>query len=143
MTALLSTRGAISVEYLIAFLPVMLFFASVWQLADLYAAHLIAQRAASAVGRAASVVLPDDPHYYGGAEVNAFAGARKTQIELAANLVLRASYLSPAHSATMAFWVFLGSYVVCAAITWFAYVRTPSRVPAPNPMVAERAAATA
>jgi len=91
MTAVRSTRGAISVEYLIAFLPVMLFFASVWQLADLYAAHLIVQRAASAAGRAASVVLPDDPHYYGGAAVNTFAGARKTQIELAANLVLRAS----------------------------------------------------
>ena len=40
------------------------------------------------------------------------------------NLVLRASYLSAAHSATMAFWVFLGCYVLCATITWFAYVRT-------------------
>ena len=42
------------------------------------------------------------------------------------NLVLRASYLSAAKSATMAFWVFLGFYVVCAAITWAAYVRRPS-----------------
>ena len=42
------------------------------------------------------------------------------------NLVLRASYLSAAHSATMAFWVFLGCYVLCATITWFAYVRRPS-----------------
>ena len=44
------------------------------------------------------------------------------------NVVLRASYLSPANSATMAFWVFLGFYVLCAAITWFAYVRTPTKV---------------
>ncbi len=41
------------------------------------------------------------------------------------NLVLRASYLSAAKSATSAFWVFLTFYVVCAAITWFAYVRRP------------------
>ena len=43
------------------------------------------------------------------------------------NIALRASYLSPAKSATMAFWVFLGFYVLCAAITWVAYVRTPKR----------------
>ncbi|MCV7344091.1 MFS transporter [Mycolicibacterium rhodesiae] len=41
------------------------------------------------------------------------------------NIALRASYLSPAKSATMAFWVFLGFYVLCAAITWTAYVRRP------------------
>jgi NNP family nitrate/nitrite transporter-like MFS transporter len=41
------------------------------------------------------------------------------------NIALRASYLSAAKSATMAFWVFLGFYVLCAVITWFAYVRTP------------------
>ena len=46
------------------------------------------------------------------------------------NLVLRASYLSAAHSATLAFWVFLGCYVLCATITWFAYVRRPVGVPA-------------
>ncbi len=46
------------------------------------------------------------------------------------NMALRASYLSPAKSATMAFWVFLGFYILCAAITWFAYVRTPAASPA-------------
>jgi NNP family nitrate/nitrite transporter-like MFS transporter len=49
------------------------------------------------------------------------------------NLVLRASYLSAAKSATMAFWVFLVFYVLCAAITWVAYVRTPTSAPAPAP----------
>lgn len=46
------------------------------------------------------------------------------------NIVLRASYLSPAKSATTAFWVFLAFYLLCAAITWFVYVRTPNRAPA-------------
>ena len=45
-------------------------------------------------------------------------------------MALRASYLSPAKSATMAFWVFLGFYILCAATTWFAYVRTPVAAPA-------------
>ena len=50
------------------------------------------------------------------------------------NVILRASYLSTAKSATMAFWVFLAFYVLCAAITWFAYVRRPVRAPAIIPM---------
>ncbi len=45
------------------------------------------------------------------------------------NLVLRASYLSAAKSATMAFWVFLAFYILCAAITWAAYVRRPTSAP--------------
>jgi NNP family nitrate/nitrite transporter-like MFS transporter len=43
------------------------------------------------------------------------------------NIALRASYLSAAKSATMAFWVFLVFYVLCAIITWVAYVRTPKK----------------
>lgn len=57
------------------------------------------------------------------------------------NIVLRASYLSAAKSATTAFWVFLAFYVLCAAITWFAYVRTPGRVSAPATAMVEQAAA--
>ncbi|SON59260.1 Nitrate/nitrite transporter NarK [Mycobacterium simulans] len=59
------------------------------------------------------------------------------------NVVLRASYLSPAKSATMAFWVFLGFYVLCAVITWFAYVRTPSRAPARTTAAVAQAVAPA
>jgi NNP family nitrate/nitrite transporter-like MFS transporter len=59
------------------------------------------------------------------------------------NVVLRASYLSAAKSATMAFWVFLGFYVLCAIITWFAYVRTPTKASAPEPAPASEAVATA
>jgi hypothetical protein len=66
-------------------------FASAFQIADLYAAHLIVARAASAAGRAATVVLPDDPYYYDGVPVDSNTGARRAQVELAADLVLRAS----------------------------------------------------
>ncbi|TGD90489.1 NarK/NasA family nitrate transporter [Mycolicibacterium sp. CH28] len=61
------------------------------------------------------------------------------------NMALRASYLSPAKSATMAFWVFLAFYVLCAAITWLAYVRTPKRatVAAPDNTPVDSAAAVA
>jgi hypothetical protein len=92
MRVLVAAReGAIAVEYLVAFLPVMFFFASVWQIADLYAGHLVVQRAASAAGRAASVVIPDDPFYYNGEAANSYAGMRKQHVELAALLVLDAS----------------------------------------------------
>jgi NNP family nitrate/nitrite transporter-like MFS transporter len=59
------------------------------------------------------------------------------------NVVLRASYLSAAKSATMAFWVFLAFYVLCAAITWFAYVRRPSKAPVTEPVAVDGAVATA
>jgi NNP family nitrate/nitrite transporter-like MFS transporter len=59
------------------------------------------------------------------------------------NVVLRASYQSPAKSATMAFWVFLGFYVLCAVITWFAYVRTPGKARAAKAAVAAEALAPA
>ncbi|PRC60662.1 MFS transporter, partial [Mycobacterium sp. ITM-2017-0098] len=39
------------------------------------------------------------------------------------NIVLRASYVSDAKSATNAFWVFLAFYVVCAVVTWFVFLR--------------------
>ncbi len=59
------------------------------------------------------------------------AGAIGALGGVAINLVLRASYLSAAKSATMAFWVFLAFYVVCAVVTWYAYVRRPVGVPVP------------
>ena len=39
------------------------------------------------------------------------------------NVVLRASYVSDAKSATSAFWVFLAFYVICAIVTWFVFLR--------------------
>ena len=39
------------------------------------------------------------------------------------NVVLRASYVGDAKSATNAFWVFIGFYVICAIVTWFVFLR--------------------
>jgi hypothetical protein len=85
------TEGAVFVEQLIAFLPVLFFFLATWQLLELCAADLILKRAASAAARAAVVVLPDDPMFYGGAPVNSFSGPRKVDIELAAAMILATS----------------------------------------------------
>lgn len=84
-------RGAVFVEHMIAYLPVMFFFLATWQLMELCAAHLILKRAASAAARAAVVVLPDDPAYYDGVPKDSFAGKRKEDIEMAAAMVLATS----------------------------------------------------
>jgi len=84
-------RGAVFVEHLIAYLPVMFFFLATWQLLELCAAHLIVKRAASAAARAASVVLPDDPAYYDGAGKDKFTGKKQEEIQLAAALILATS----------------------------------------------------
>ncbi|MDG3013050.1 nitrate/nitrite transporter [Speluncibacter jeojiensis] len=49
------------------------------------------------------------------------------------NLVLRASYSGSAHSATMAFWVFLGFYALCIGVTWLRYIRPSSHAEVPVP----------
>ncbi|RYZ05493.1 MAG: hypothetical protein EOO73_19780 [Myxococcales bacterium] len=69
-------RGAVFVEHLIAYLPVLFFFLATWQLIELCAARLIVQRAASAAARAAIVILPDDPAFYqGGGEAAPTGGS--------------------------------------------------------------------
>jgi MFS transporter, NNP family, nitrate/nitrite transporter len=52
-----------------------------------------------------------------------FAGAVGALGGVFINIVLRASYVGPAKSATNAFWVFLGFYVICAAVTWLVFLR--------------------
>ncbi len=54
-----------------------------------------------------------------------FAGAVGAFGGVLVNIVLRASYAGPAHSATTAFWVFLAFYVVCGVVTWFVFLRQP------------------
>jgi hypothetical protein len=85
------TRGAVYLEFLIAFLPVVTFFFATWQFTELCAADLVLRRAASAAARAATVVLTDDPHFYGGQAVNAYDGDRRRDIEMAAAMILSAS----------------------------------------------------
>ena len=81
-------EGAVFVEMLIAYLPVMFFFMATWQLAELAAAHLVVQHAAAMTARAAAVVIPDDPFYYDGTATDAYTGSRKDDVELAAKMIL-------------------------------------------------------
>lgn len=63
-------RGLIYVEFLIAFPPLFLLFLCILQLALLYAANLGVQHSSFLAARAAIVIFPDDPVYYGGSEKN-------------------------------------------------------------------------
>ena len=58
-----------------------------------------------------------------------FAGAVGALGGVFINIVLRASYVGDAKSATNAFWVFLGFYVVCAIVTWFVFLRMQTAGP--------------
>ena len=75
--SLRDARGAVFVEKLIVYLPLLLVFFVTWELAELGAASLIVQRASAAAGRAAMVVLPDDPVFYSGDSVGSFEGERR------------------------------------------------------------------
>jgi Flp pilus assembly protein TadG len=81
-------RGAVYAEFLIAFPPVYLMFMGMIQAALLYGGNLAVDHAANRAARAAVVVLPDDPRYWGGAPVNAFTGARREAIWNAASTPL-------------------------------------------------------
>jgi hypothetical protein len=87
--------GVIYVEALIAIPVVVLFFFVLWQLTELFTAHLILKHAAAAAARAAAVVGPDDPQYYQGEEVDAMDtdadGSRLGDIKKAAMVILAAS----------------------------------------------------
>jgi anti-anti-sigma regulatory factor len=84
-------RGAVLLEFLVVFMPLVLLFVGVWQASEVYAAQLVLARASSAAGRAASVVFPDNPQFYGGAPQDSFDGERKADVTLAAGLSLAAS----------------------------------------------------
>ncbi|MBX3193152.1 MAG: pilus assembly protein [Labilithrix sp.] len=58
------TRGAVYVEFLVAFLPVFVFFLCLLQLALLFSARLVVDHAAIEGARAAAVVIGDEPAPY-------------------------------------------------------------------------------
>ena len=64
------TRGAIFVEFLIAFLPVFTFFLCLLQLGLLFAVRLVVEHAATNGARAAAVIIGDDPKRYGNEALN-------------------------------------------------------------------------
>lgn len=86
-----TTKGAVYVEFLIAFLPLFVFFLSLCQLAYVQAAHIVVQHAAVMATRAAAVVLPDDPAMYDGEAVNSATGKRLEDIKRAAEIPLKAA----------------------------------------------------
>ncbi len=83
--------GAVMVEFLIAYLPVLVAFLMFWQLGELLVAQMVVERASSAAGRAAIVVIPDDPAFYEAEPHGAYSGVRKREIRLAAGMMLAAS----------------------------------------------------
>ena len=84
MRAARSERGAVFVEFLIVFLPLLALIMCMIQLALIYAGKLVTQHAADTAVRAAVVVLDDDPRYYGGAARDTAAGPRLADIKRAA-----------------------------------------------------------
>jgi hypothetical protein len=87
-------RGVVYLETLIGFAPVFMFFLGTLQVADLSAAHLMVEHAATTAARAAVVVLPDDGAYYedvDNAKVDEFRDYRQSDVERAADTILAAN----------------------------------------------------
>lgn len=83
-----SIGGAVYVEFLIAFLPLLIFFMCLWQMSRLYTTGLDVQHAAVLAARSGAVVLADDPARYGGEAVGQLTSQRKSAIESAALIPL-------------------------------------------------------
>jgi Flp pilus assembly protein TadG len=82
-------RGAVYVEFLVAFLPLFVFFECLVQLSGMLTAKLVVQHAAVTATRAAVVVLHDDPEEYGDEPMGSASGQRLEAIELAAAIPMR------------------------------------------------------
>lgn len=82
------TRGAVYVEFLIAFLPLFFFFLSLVQLIFVQTANLVVKHAAVKAARAAIVILHDDPKFYDDVPMGQYTGSRKSAIERAAKFPL-------------------------------------------------------
>lgn len=85
------TRGAVYVEFLIAFMPVFMMFLGLVQLADLHQANIIVNHSAMMAVRSAVVILHDDPSYYDNVEMGKPSGKRLDEIKRAAMIPLLAS----------------------------------------------------
>ena len=83
------THGAVYVEFLSAFLPMLIFFFSLIQLVFVHTAALVVSHAALIGARKAATVLPEDPAYMPGT-MNSYAGHRKDLIDEAIKYPLNA-----------------------------------------------------
>ena len=79
-------RGAAYVEFIIAFLPLFIFFLGIVQIALLYGASLVVEHSALRAVRTAVVVLDDDPRYYGGESRNVLDGRNADTDDVIAKL---------------------------------------------------------
>lgn len=93
-------HGAVYVEMLITFVPVLLFFGALLQLMLLAVGGLLVEHSAVVAARAAVVVLPDDPGLYGGAPLGSPTGKRFEDIRRAARIPLLAFEADPAPEVT-------------------------------------------
>jgi Flp pilus assembly protein TadG len=93
-----ATSGAVFVEFLIAFLPVYVFFLCLVQLTILFAVRLVAEHAATCAARAAAVVIGDDGRYGSEKlhELNTSSGRRFEAIRNAALIALSPMILNGA-----------------------------------------------
>jgi Flp pilus assembly protein TadG len=82
-------RGAVYVEFLVAFLPFLIFFMCLWQVSILYYAKLMVDHAAFAAARAAAVVVAECPSNVGDSgNVNTLSSARQSYVSAAAYFAL-------------------------------------------------------
>jgi hypothetical protein len=83
-----STRGAVYVEFLIAFMPVLVFFMCLWQMSRMYTTALAVQHAAVIAARSGAVVFADDPQKYNNEPVGQISTKRREAVEGAALFAL-------------------------------------------------------
>jgi hypothetical protein len=88
-----ASEGAAFVEFLIAFLPVYVFFLCLIQLALLFSVRLVTEHAAVNAARAAAVVIGDDPARYGGEKPHVLTAGRGRRFQSIRNAAL--SSLAP------------------------------------------------
>lgn len=130
LRALLAARaGAVYVEFLLAFFPVLVTFLGLIQLSSILCARLVVQHAASRAARAAVVVLDDDPERYGGAARGSLAYDAATEAAPVADGGALARLLEVAPAPNVASASGRGSARL-SAIRWAAYM--PLAVLAPS-----------
>ncbi|HEY0709526.1 MAG TPA: TadE/TadG family type IV pilus assembly protein [Polyangia bacterium] len=81
-------RGSVAIELIIIIIPFLVLITGIIQLCLLQLAKVAVMRAADAAVRAAVVVLDDDPRRYGGAPRGSATGARRNEIEQAAQIAM-------------------------------------------------------
>ena len=79
-------RGVVFLEFLIAFVPLWVFFLCLIQLAFVSYADLVVKHSADSAARSAAVVLPDDPSEYGDEPERSLDPNRVTRSDLEAAL---------------------------------------------------------